>query len=332
MYFKKVLLVLLALAQASVALGDVIYLINGDRISGIITGISGGEVNIASMYAGELGIALDQVVKMSSEGKVALELPDGTVGKFQLKPGTTAGDVLLLVAGTIVEVPLGEVKTPVVVEKYVWDAKADLSSVISRGNTDSQNTNLQANYKLKTGDHRYKIVLAMAREELDSITTKKKDRLNLGYDYLFFENWFFALDTTYERDPIALLDRRVSLNPALGYEVWGGPDRTLNFQFGAGYASEKTDGEDESGSNVDWRLEFEQDLQGGRMTVFHNHNVYQNLDGRKNTVVLSRTGVRYEITTDLYLNLQANYDFDTDPAEGSESRDLTFLVGAGYKF
>lgn len=332
MFFRKILLFVLVILQANMVLGDVVHLSNGDRISGKIGGIADGKLTLNSAYAGELAIGVDQIVRIESDDKVALELPDGTTGNYQLQPGTAEGDVLLLVAGNIIELPLANVKTPVVVEDFVWDAFADLSSVISRGNTDSQNTNLQAQYKLQTGSHRYNVNLRMAREEIDGVTEKEKDRLNLGYDFLFHPKWFFALDATYERDPVSQLDRRASLNPALGYEVWGEPDRSLNFQFGAGYASEKNNGSDESGSNLDWRLEYQQALQGGRMTVFHNQNIYRNLDGRENIVALTQTGIRYELTADLYMNLQANYDYDSEPTAGSDSKDLTFLIGAGYKF
>ena len=156
--------------------------------------------------------------------------------------------------------------------------------------------------------------------------------MKLGYNWLFTDNWFFAVDSTFERDPIAQLDHRASINPGLGYDVWNEEGRTLNFQFGGGYASERIDGKDESGTNVDWKLEFSYDLLAGEMELFHNHNIYRNLSGRKNAVLNSQTGIRYALLHNLNLIVQANYDYDTEPAGGADSKDLVIMVGAGLKF
>ena len=140
------------------------------------------------------------------------------------------------------------------------------------------------------------------------------------------------MNSTIERDPIALLDKRTSVNPSIGYDVWDDANRTLNFQFGVGYASEKTDGQDESSGVIDWRLKFSYEFIHGDMELFHDHHIYRNTEGRKNSVFESKTGIRYDITDDIYLNVQLDYDYDSEPATGTDETDLTFLVGAGLEF
>jgi hypothetical protein len=79
-------------------------------------------------------------------------------------------------------------------------------------------------------------------------------------------------------------------------------------------------------------LRYEQDIFNGDLELFHNHQLYKNLNGRENLVFISQTGVRYELTGDIYLNTQLNYDVDSEPAEGTDGEDLTFLFGVGIKF
>ncbi len=203
---------------------------------------------------------------------------------------------------------------------------------MSRGNSDSQNANLTAEYKLKLEQHRYSADVLSVREEKDGDRVKNQDRIGLGYNYLFKPKWFFALDATLERDPVALLDRRISLNPAIGYDVWDTDTRTLNFQLGAGYGSEESNGETESGALVDWKLEYTHQLPGHSMELFHKHQIYESLSGRKNSVLNSQSGVRYDLSDDIYVNVQLNYDYDTEPAPGTDEKDITFIVGAGLKF
>ena len=106
-------------------------------------------------------------------------------------------------------------------------------------------------------------------------------------------------------------------------------DRTLNIQLGAGYSSERTDETDESSSLLDWRLNYAQNILGGAMEVFHKHQIYRNLQGRRNTVFNSQSGIRYELNDHVYVNVQLNYDYDTEPAQKTDPEDVTFLVGAG---
>ena len=146
---------------------------------------------------------------------------------------------------------------------------------------------------------------------------------------MYAENWFFAINGTIEQDPVALLEHRISLNPALGYDIWNETGRTLNIQLGAGYSSERTDETDESSALVDWRLHYAQQILDGALEVFHKHQIYRNLQGRRNTVFNSQSGVRYELNDYLYVNVQLNYDYDTEPAQDTDAEDVTFLVGAG---
>ncbi len=69
-----------------------------------------------------------------------------------------------------------------------------------------------------------------------------------------------------------------------------------------------------------------------KISVFHNHQIYRNLSGRKNTVFNSQTGLRYNVMEGISFKMQLDYDYDTEPPAGAEDYDLTFLVGAGIDF
>ena len=323
---------LLTLCVSHAILADVVHLKNGDRITGEIKEIWDDNVKIEPVYSDSFDVEFEHIAHVESDKAMEVELFDGTKGAYLIEPADEEGNVRLTSSYESIVVALAEVKKTEKIEKFDWDANLDVSSNFSRGNTNSQATNLQWKGSMKTGDHRYNTDLSIAREELNGERTKQRDRLNVGYNYLFHDDWFFAVNLTAERDPVAQLDRRISVNPALGYDVFDEANRVLNFQLGAGYASETTAGQDESSTNIDWRLNFLWEFMGGDMEFFHNHNIYRNLGGRKNIVAVTQTGIRYDITDDIYLNLQANYDYDSEPAEGAENDDLTFLIGAGMEF
>jgi putative salt-induced outer membrane protein YdiY len=326
------LVAMLVMAASHGAQAGVIQLKNGDRITGKITKIWDRNVTIEPEYSDELEVEFAHIVSMQSDTVFEVELADGTRGDFQIEVASDPGLVRLVSSEQTIEVELGKLKKSDELKPFDWGSRMDLNSNFSRGNTDSQLTNFQADLNIKKDDHRYVADFSTNREKQDGDTVRHKDKLFLAYNYLYANNWFFALNSTVERDPIALLDHRVSLNPSIGYDFWDDANRTLSFQLGVGYATEKTDGEDENSSLIDWRLRFAYDLRGGDLELFHDHHIYKNLDGRENSVVNSSTGVRYDITDDIYLNVQLDYDYDTEPAEGTEPEDVTFVVGAGLEF
>ncbi len=330
------LITVISLLCALPATADVIYLKNGDRITGEIKEIWDSNVTIEPEYSNKFDVEFEHIAHIESDEAFEVELLDGREGDFSFAKSSVEGGVRLEASNASIEVALANINKIEEIKDFDWDSKLDLNSNFSRGNTNSQTVNISAETEVIKGQHRYLGDFSYVLETLDSETTKEQTRFHASYNYLFEEgrldNWFFATNVTLERDPVALLDRRLSLNPALGYDVWDYANRTLNFEFGVGYANEETDGEDTSSATIDWRLNFAYDFMGGDLELFHNHHIYRNVSGRKNIVFNTNTGVRYEITDDIYMNVQLDYDYDTEPPDGTDNEDLTFLLGAGIEF
>lgn len=329
MKLPRLLPIILATVGSTWVVADVIHLKNGDRITGKIKEIWDDNVTIKPEYSDKFDVEFEHIANIETDEAFEVELFDGTKGDFQLDTSMNPGTVKLVSSSKTLDIALKEIKRTKQIKPIDWKSHVDLNSSFSRGNTNSQLIYLQGDYKLKVKDHRYLGDISSIREEKEGSSVKNQDRLHLAYNYLYRDHWFFALNSTIERDPIALLDQRTSLSSSIGYDVWDEANRTLNVQLGLGYAHEKTAGEDESSSLIDWRLEVAYTFLRGDMELFHNHHIYRNNEGRKNLVFNSVTGIRYEITDDIYLNLQLNYDYDSKPAENTDEEDLTFVVGAG---
>ena len=315
------------------ASADVIYMKNGDRITGEIKEIWDDSVTIEAPYTDDFDIDLKDVASMKTDERFHVSLYEGDENDYKLARSDVAGKVILQSGEDRVLVALTDLKKVEEIESfYDWGSKVDLSQSVSRGNTDSFIYNLNGVFKLKWGDHRTNFDLSMVREEQNGNKLKDKDRLFASYDWIFSKPWFLAANLTLERDPIVLLDQRTSVNPALGYDIWDDPWKSMNVQLGGGLQNETIDGKSQSSSLVEWRFRYAQDFRGGDFELFHNHLIYRSLGGRENLVFNSVTGIRYDITDDIYLNIQLNYDVDTEPVEGTEGEDLTLLFGAGIDF
>ncbi len=328
----KHIVIFLLIFAVEFASADVIHLRNGDRITGKFMLFWNDKVTIEPDYSDKFDVEYEYIASLEASEAMEIELFDGTKGNYIIEPGKEPGKVKLVASYSTVEVAIYDLKKIEEIKEIDWSSHVDLSSTFNRGNTVSQFIRVQADSTLKVRKHRYLADFKSEREEEDKNVTKKQDRLRLSYNYLLKDNWFVGMNVTVERDEIALLDHRRSFNPSIGYDFWDDSNKTLNIQLGAGYAMEETDGENESSSLVDWRLKYRQEFFSGDLELFHEQHMYKNFGGRENAVLNSRTGFRYDITDDIFLNVQVDYDYDTEPAEGTEAEDIIFSIGAGLEF
>jgi len=330
--FRKITILIILLGVSLGSFSDVVFLENGDRISGDIRQIWGNILIIEPQYSDPIEIDRDIVVGIESDKMLAIELDGSRETPYFISRSLEEGRAILNSEEAKSDVSLNSIKRAEEIKDFDWNINFDLGSTLSRGNTDSQTTNLQWDGNLVIKDHRIKSDLFISREEFDGEKTKAKDRINLGYNYFFVDQWFFAVNLAAERDPIALLNSRYSLSPAIGYDFLDDPNRYLHVQLGAGYSSERSNNLTSTSTTIDWKLNFYWELLSGDLQFFHDQNLLKNLEGRKNFVFYSQTGFRYEINEDIYLNLQANYDYDSEPAANAKEEDLTFIIGAGINF
>ena len=326
---RKILIFVLLFGWSIRSFADVVFLGNGDRISGTIKEIWGDILIIEPEYSDPIELDRALVVGIESDRELAIELDGSKETSYLMSRSLKKGRVVLDAEDTKFDVELDSIKRAEEIKDFDWNIKFDLGSTFSRGNTDSQTTNLQWDGNLIIKDHRIKSDLFISREEVAGEKTKAKDRINLGYNYFFVDQWFLAVNLAAERDPIALLNSRYSLSPAIGYDFLDDPNRYLHVQLGAGYSSERSNNLTSTSTTIDWKLNFYWELLSGDLQFFHDQNLLKNLEGRKNLVFYSQTGFRYEINEDIYLNFQANYDYDSQPAGNAEEKDLTFIIGAG---
>ena len=326
---RKILIFVLLFGWSIRSFADVVFLENGDRISGTIKEIWGDILIIEPEYSDPIELDRAIVTGIESDRELAIELDGSKETPYLMSRSLKEGRVVLDAEDTKFDVALDSIKRAEEIKDFDWDIKFDLGSTFSRGNTESQTTNLQWDGNLIIKDHRIKSDLFISREEVAGEKTKAKDRVNLGYNYFFIDQWFLAVNLAAERDPISLLNSRYSLSPAIGYDFLDDPNRFLHVQLGAGYSSERSNNLTSTSTTIDWKLNFYWELLNGDLQFFHDQNLLKNLEGRKNLVFYSQTGFRYEINEDIYLNFQANYDYDSQPAGNAKEEDLTFIIGAG---
>lgn len=336
-------LVSLCIAVQSANAG-VIYMKNGDKITGTIKKIWDGDVFIEPAYADEFSV--DQVdidyIEDDDTRMYDLELKDGSELIGSLSGADAEGNQLVIVDGQERAIPVGqlaELEEPK--EAFDWSTRADLNSTFNSGNTNNSNVTLSADLMLKQNKHTNFLDLLWQDEEqkIEGVTTKVKDRERFRYNYNYDigDPWFLGSSASWERDPVKGLDYRYNVVPAAGYNFWDDAGRTLGFQLGAGYQAEKITDEfgvttEGDGAVAAFLLRFRYDFNKPDLELYLNNTTTAAFYGRDNAVTQFNAGTRYEITDLLYLNFEILLDYESEPVEGAKNEDISVLFGFGLEF
>ncbi len=330
---RKSHLAIIAIALAGAvehADADVLYLKNGDRITGEIKRVWDGEVFIEAPYTDEFAVEMIAVERIESDREFEIELRDHSevTGRFDLDE---FGDMVLVTeSGEMPFSPAAIEELDEPEEYFDWSARSDLSFSGSSGNTDTSDFLWQAEGDVKIGDHRHRVNLRFDSKSQDGATTKEQYESSYGYNFFVTDRWFLGAGVGHERDPIRRLSDRITLGAGAGFQFFEDADRLLEVSLAAVGVRENLAGVSGDSTTAAWTLRYRRDITSD-FEVYHDHVLSVYLNGRTNNVADTTTGFRWDVWGDIYMNAQIDWNWESDPALGSEQEDITYALGIGIE-
>jgi hypothetical protein len=324
----------LLLTSVQALAADFVLMKNGDRITGEVEKIWNGEVFIEPEYGDTYAIELEYVSHIHTEEEFEVEFRRGrriesVLGRLGLDD---EGQPVVLVDGGSRTYPIAQIDNMLEVEDFFdWEVRSDISVNVASGNTETNNGRFYAMSRIKLGEHRH--LLELTRDGAKSDGEVTKDQTNVYYEDLwtFRDDWFMRGSVTWTRDPIRDLESRSQVYLGPGFHVWDDSKRTLNISIGPNYLVEDIGIEKEDSLAVQTVFRYEQRFLDDDLVVFQQTDYQSVVTGRKNKILNTSTGIRWELPRDVYINMQVDYDHETNPAEGREGEDVTYLVGVGVE-
>jgi len=153
--FRQYFFCLALLPFASSA--DVVSFNNGDRLRGTIIAMQQGVIRFDSANLGMLEIPIDKIASFETEQAAELHFQDGTVLKRKVtlaqqgKVGLAPGEII-----SVAPVPLAAIKeiNPPAPEPPGWHGRMSGGLLVDRGNTESQDAQVQVNTSRETDQDR----------------------------------------------------------------------------------------------------------------------------------------------------------------------------------
>ncbi|OXU15812.1 DUF481 domain-containing protein [Sedimentisphaera salicampi] len=340
---KKLLTIAaLALFAASVN-ADVVYLTNGDKISGKVQTVGGGKMKIASELAGDIEIALENVSSFETKEPVEMHLKDGSTLNQPVEKGSEGciqtKETELLKPQKLKIDSISSVNPPAP-EKPRWKGSISGGVSVSSGNTDKTDYNLSAYMQKRTEQDRITLSADYAQSEQtnddtgEERTTEEWWKTRAKFDYFLSKKLYAFIDGRYETDKIADLDRRVLIGGGLGYQ-WI-ESAAMNFSTDLGVASryEKYDNEPDSSTELSGQASYHFDKQMMDNLMFiHELTFYPSFESLSDEYYVSTFAeLKYQMTDAIFASFKSILDYDKSPAAGTESTDKKYMFSIGVDF
>ncbi|MFQ2287425.1 DUF481 domain-containing protein [Aeromonas dhakensis] len=200
---------LLALLLSPAALADILWMDNGDRLTGTIEEIGDEEVRIALPYSEPV------TVKREAVKRWRIEKQD------KPKPTVKSGITLLAL-------------TPDDQKAWLWSGSGDLNVKLKHNDKKTNNVNLKASTEVANLDWRYTLDGEYIYETANNVTNSHEYRLQPMLDFFFDQNWFLrsAVDFEYRMLEADYMSLAYSSGP--GYRFWNDKRRRLELIGQAG--------------------------------------------------------------------------------------------------
>jgi putative salt-induced outer membrane protein YdiY len=341
-------LVALLLASGP-AHSDVVYMKNGDKVTGDILQIESDNIHVDSDVADEIEVDLADVESIETTQAVEIELNDGSGitgfivrdadGKMWVRPAERGQKVDAPLVATDADrsgVPFDlslvhhveEAKT-----YFNYDAKVDVGLNAATGNTDTTSLAVSGRFRPSFGKNDFIFKGQFNRADSDGDKTASNWRLDNTYERELTQKWFANSLLAFENDDLQDLKLRTTAGAGVGYKFFEPSPTGLKVSLGPAYIDENYEGSDDDRDYVAalWMLDFIQDLYTDDVQFYHEHRASAGLS-EKGVLVLTTTGLKFDLISDLKLLLEVQFDWNSEPSDGADETDQRYLVKLGYEF
>ncbi len=215
-------------------------------------------------------------------------------------------------------------------ERKPLESSIALGVTFNDGNTDNEMYNASFLYdRIINPQNTVRLALDGAYGETDN--EKTTDNANAAFDYrrIFCPKGYGLFNTSYKTDDIADLDYRWIVSPGVGAFLMKKENVALTAEAGPAWISEKKGGETEDDFALRFAERYERTLNT-TAKVWQSAEYIPVADDFDIYLLNVEIGVEAPVSESLNIRLVAKNAYDSDPAPGRESNDLSIIGALAY--
>lgn len=318
---------------------DVIYLDNGDKVTGEIEKMDQGLLQVKTDTLGTIHIEWAHIVRIDSKYQFALELANGKRIHGELISIQDKGNIVIKVSENDQDSYIVDniVRITPIEDSFFnrIDGSFKLGASYTKASDVAQfNVNLNATYHAENRDLNLKF-FSITTDDGNSVTSSRNS-LEFGITRYSQTLWYRDLFTSLEQNDALSLDLRILAGAAIGRHMVQAPTQRFDLYTGIVGTRESFSGNADSESNVEALFGASYNkyvYDKPKVNISSYLRIYPSLtDWGRYRGELEAT-IRYELLTDVFFDLSIYGTYDSDSPSGSEeSFDYAFTTSIGYSF
>ncbi|HEY0268107.1 MAG TPA: DUF481 domain-containing protein, partial [Methyloradius sp.] len=307
------------LMVSQIAFADQVFLKNGDIITGEIVKKETEKLVFKTSYAGEINIQWSEISNLTSDKPQQIVLTDGSIVKGTIE-SLDAGEGKIVTEQHEREFDLNETRyiNPSVDLAGLgtrWSGHINAGGTITQGNSDTQSVRFDGETIARKQFSRYTFGGVFNHAEDSGNNTQFNSRAYGKYDYFFSPRWYGYVNQSLENDRFRDLRLRSVSGAGSGYQIFETPNINLALEGGLNYISEEYyQAEPESYPALRWAIKYDQLLFRNDTRFFHEHEVLLGLQETSQTLLSSKTGLRFPLLFGFNATTQLNFNWDSQPS------------------
>ena len=323
---------------AKAAKTDVVILVNGNAVTGEVKSLEFGSLRYSTDSMGTVNIDWEDIVSVTSQQDLQIELSDGTRYFGKLFPGeqshfvriVTASEELVIESSRIVRI------TPIETsEKFLERLDGSFSfGIQTQKSSEVTTSNLAADVSYRTRKYLFGTRLNSSTTNQPTEPSKARQSLGLNYQRFRPNRWFTDWFTTWEKNDELGIAARAAAGAALGRYIVQTNKSQFSLAVGAQGARTNYTGVDESATEGEGRIEIR--YLRRRLTpetsFRFTSTIYPLLEDVTQYRAESDMSLRWEMFEDLFLDFSLGYSYISNPPTDAEKSDYTATTSIGYSF
>lgn len=317
---------------------DVVILLNGDAVTGEIKALDFGALRYSTDSMGTVGIDWEDVVSITSDQLLEVELTDGTKYYGKLLAPEHESTVRVKTASQELSLPAEQIVriTPIETSDKVWQR---LDGSLSFGYqtqkaSDVATSNLAADVSYRTRKYQLGLELNSSITEQSAEPASARQSIEGNYQRFRPNRWFTDWFSRVEKNDELGINGRWSLGGGLGRYLVNTNRNQFSVTAGLQSASTSFTGEDESTTDAEGRFEFRylhRSLVPESSLTFTS-KIYPLIEDLSQFRAETDLIFRREFVKDLFWDVTIGHSYVSDPPENGSNSDHTVTTSIGYKF
>lgn len=307
---------------------------NGDRLSGKVVRIEGGQLTFETEYAGTLIIDWGRVASLDEDATVAVLLNDATVEDGSIAGSPEGGLTVRNAQGESRQVAADEIAAvnpePWRIGRGVkWTGLLNLAIKADRGTPDKDEIDFDLVTAWRRQYDRFEFRGDLEYDTTDGTESKNNWDLLGKYEYFVSDRLYYAANASAEYDRFKGINYRYRLGPAIGYQFYEGEDLNLKAETGLYYTTSDIDPNGRSSSlAAGWLIDADRRFAFADLQAYHWQSMV--LSNRENMNFKSKTGVRVPLGGDFVGSAEVEANWDAETADDADSTEVVYRVKVGY--